>query len=525
MHGQARGEFSVFATLYTVAMLFEFSEQWQTPLFTGTFVIAAAIAVFTGVTRVKFLALLTGATGYLALVQFPEVANHVNLMILLNIAMIGVLTVSVIRRRTTPEEDYAAIAPILRIGLILIYVLAGFHKLNSDYLNVASSCAVSFVHWMIRALQTSVLGVALIVPVALVAGFLGYRLTRQGRFAQPGNRMFTAVVVCLGVLGVTVVAVVLLYDHWSALASTVGLIVAVALLGWELIGGLLLAVPRLQAAMLAIALTLHSTLALIGFVDFGALAVALLFAFLPADYRKLLIEATIGLRRRTTPRVLVYFGTAIGVALLSGVGAHLHPIWHWTLVSGLIFDAAVLILIWPMLVAVFSATDRPDWPGVRILDARTPFALYLVPILLVFVGLTPYLGLRTAGNFSMFSNLRTEGERSNHLLLGSNPIKVWGYQEDVVWIIELDDRYGSVIHHFDGGASGFALPVVEFRKWIHDWTVAGYHVPLTFGYKGIRYTTDDIVSDPVWSTATRTAEMVLLDFRVIQPGSPNYCRW
>ena len=46
-------------------------------------------------------------------------------------------------------------------------------------------------------------------------------------------------------------------------------------------------------------------------------------------------------------------------------------------------------------------------------------------------GLT-YLGFRTAGNFTMFSNLRTEGTRSNYLLLARDPLKIGGYQANVV---------------------------------------------------------------------------------------------
>src|SRR6185312_3452078 len=53
---------------------------------------------------------------------------------------------------------------------------------------------------------------------------------------------------------------------------------------WELMGGPLLAVPRLQAPILAFSWMMHSTLALIGFVDFGALALTLLLTFVPAPY-------------------------------------------------------------------------------------------------------------------------------------------------------------------------------------------------------------------------------------------------
>src|SRR4030095_15122896 len=99
---------------------------------------------------------------------------------------------------------------------------------------------------------------------------------------------------------------------------------------------------------------------------------------------------------------------------------------------------------------------------------RTPRWLLLFPLVLALHGLTSYLGLRTAGNFTMFSNLRTEGTSSNHLLLGSNPIKVWGYQEDVVRFMEI--RHAR-------GLEGNSLPVVEFRKRINEWTQAGQTVP------------------------------------------------
>ena len=137
-------------------------------------------------------------------------------------------------------------------------------------------------------------------------------------------------------------------------------------------------------------------------------------------------------------------------------------------------------------------------------------------VLLFLYGMTPYLGLRTTGNFTMFSNLRTEGTSSNHLLLSSNPIKVWDYQEDVVQFMEI--RHGR-------GLKGKSLPVVEFRKAIYKWTQAGQTVPLELEYRGEIYSTEDIVKDPVWSTEKRNWEMMLLDFRDIQPEGPNQCRW
>jgi hypothetical protein len=147
-------------------------------------------------------------------------------------------------------------------------------------------------------------------------------------------------------------------------------------------------------------------------------------------------------------------------------------------------------------------------------------------VFLFLFGMTSYLGLRTAGNFSMFSNLRTEGNLSNHLLLGNNPLKVWGYQEDTVRVIKIDNDSGEVIHHYDERLERRdKLPVIKFRKWIYEWTQAGYEVPLKFEYRGKIYSTKDIVKDPVWRTDERTWEMMLMDFRIIQTKGPNQCRW
>lgn len=134
------------------------------------------------------------------------------------------------------------------------------------------------------------------------------------------------------------------------------------------------------------------------------------------------------------------------------------------------------------------------------------------------------MGLRTAGTFSMFSNLRTEGPVSNHLLLGSNPLKVWGYQEDVVEVIEIDDETARLGHKYRP-LKGQQLPAVEFRKLIHKWTKADYTVPITFVHAGKEYTTQDIVNDPTWRVPQRNWEAYLMDFRIIQPEGANQCRW
>ena len=61
--------------------------------------------------------------------------------------------------------------------------------------------------------------------------------------------------------------------------------------------------------------------------------------------------------------------------------------------------------------------------------------LFIFPLLIIFNGMTPYLGLKTALNFSMFSNLRVQGSDNNHLFMPSN-IQLTDYQTDLVEILD-----------------------------------------------------------------------------------------
>jgi hypothetical protein len=291
----------------------------------------------------------------------------------------------------------------------------------------------------------------------------------------------------------------------------------VIVIAWELIGGLLLAFPRAQLPVLAFSWGMHSTLALIGFVDFAALALALLFTFVPEPYRAMLGgRVKVPFLPLSVHRVHLYLAINIVSGIFSGL--------HHRLAAGIVFNVAALVFLWPLLSAIAARRPTPPWTGVPLSSPVTPRWMFIFPGILILHGMTSYLGLRTAGNFSMFSNLRTEGPVSNHYLLRKNPLKLWGYQEDVVSFIDIDDRQARIGYQYQE-LKGNQLPVVEFRKLIYQWTRAGVRVPMTFEYRGQVYSTKDIANDPVWRTATRDWEMMLMDFRSIQPDGPNQCRW
>ncbi|OEU18129.1 hypothetical protein FRACYDRAFT_238563 [Fragilariopsis cylindrus CCMP1102] len=106
--------------------------------------------------------------------------------------------------------------------------------------------------------------------------------------------------------------------------------------------------------------------------------------------------------------------------------------------------------------------------------------------LFLFYTMNPYLGLRTTGCVNMFSNLRTEGLIGNHLLLGSNRIKFWSYQEDIITILDWDDRaafYLSTEHvHLDS----------NYYKDEYDLYDKPVNVYMKYLYQGVIYETIDL---------------------------------
>jgi hypothetical protein len=84
----------------------------------------------------------------------------------------------------------------------------------------------------------------------------------------------------------------------------------------------------------------------------------------------------------------------------------------------------------------------------------------LVPVLVFLNGLSPYLGLKTENSFSMFSNLRTEGNVTNHYLVPAS-FQVFDYQKDVVEIISSTD---SVLQ--EAAAENKVWVFFEFKNYV-----------------------------------------------------------
>lgn len=257
------------------------------------------------------------------------------------------------------EAFFADVRPIGRGLLLLMYVFGIFHKLNTGFLDPAVSCAV--VLWQ-----------KMPAPLAALDGPVMQPLAIYGTFITEG-----AVLV-------------------------------------------MLLVRRLRGPGIVIGIGFHALLALSNhamYVPFSTLAILLHLLFLSPPAARRIIAGPIW--QRFDALLTRPSGIVIVLALLATIA-----------LAAFAGDYSIVGLVWLALLAlpmaaIFvhgsrdAAPAAPE-PGNRLLWSRL-VPLNAVVLLFLLNGFAPYLGLKTAQTINMFSNLRIEGDRSNHLLFSGKP--------------------------------------------------------------------------------------------------------
>jgi hypothetical protein len=470
MKVQGVTEFSIFCAFYMTSFLLDITEKWEYPGAALVFLMIILAIFIRGVSRWSLFIFLLLSTAHILLTDFTDVGNHNNIFLLCNFFFIAAIIYASLRPEVVAGDDdlFEILKPPLRVIVSLVYFFAGFHKLNADFLLPVTGCAAGFFDGILAVLRLP----SIALPDFVVFG------------------------------------------------------VSVSVLAWELGGGVLLWVRRLQGPVLLVCWGMHSLLAQIVFFDFSSLAFALMLTFIPRSYWDLIKEKSM-VRMGPIPlhRVDMYFYANVIVAVAAGIYFWQHgyqrSFHRW---QGLVLILGSVIFMWPVIQQLFKDRWRMKWYGVSMWNRNAPRWCAVLPAFVIFFGMNPYLGLRTAGTFTMFSNLRTEGDSSNHLLLGSNPLKLWNYQEDLVEIIDIDPRHPTSPQR---SLAGYLLPAVEFKKQIDEWRRRGIRdLYAVVKYKDRVYETGDLVLDNPWDVRGRDLEMYLLDFRVVQKSpTPNHCRW
>jgi hypothetical protein len=281
---------------------------------------------------------------------------------------------------------------------------------------------------------------------------------------------------------------------------------------------LLLLVPRTRVAGVLLGLSFHSVIALDvvhPFYDFSSVLTALFVLFLPGRFAT---SALVALRGRGTAARHVWTGLAAAVLVVApwaGAGSGFAlALVTGRLVLWFLLDAAVLVGVVVWLIRRRGPGPDADRPPLAVPAAGPLRALMLVPALVVATGLLPYLELRTAYAFTMYSNLRMVDGTSNHLLVRSS-LPLAGRHTGLVTVVSSTDpgldRYRQ---------EGYLLPWDSFRAYLAEHP----GVAVTYERGGRRVVVERAADDPALVGAPPLLVRKLLGLRAVDGGERSRCQ-
>jgi hypothetical protein len=290
----------------------------------------------------------------------------------------------------------------------------------------------------------------------------------------------------------------------------------------ELVPPILLCFTKTQKYGAVMLMLLHWMLLPVGFADFGSIAQSFLWLF---------VSPTVIADNNNKGLPSTYYTDMAGCFVFMEIIAFSLFKLRGDEDDEHIFkgeEAAMVFLAYGIhWMNIFRMNGLKD--GITISKPKSVFSM--LPIgFFIFFTFNQYLGLRTTGTLTMFSNLRTEGHygTSNHILLRSNPIKFFGYQEDVVKILEIDEDIDQEDWDYRKGYSYqrlvFSRDVKRGRPYKDD----DESIYLKVLYKGKIYETSDLHNDPTFDVFRQEESWLsrkYFDFRDIQPTDHQECVW
>ena len=424
--------------------------------------------------------------------QLPYRPNHVYVAIALNLALLASLGAAWLGRRGhEPMEVIAArrFFPTARLSLVIVYVFAAFHKLNADYFDPRVSCGV----------------------------FL-YGEVRRRLWFLPQGAWTTSPAIWIPLLTELIIPILLIGRRTRRWGLALGL-------GFHIVLG---EDPR-------------------GLItSFTCMLFALYTLFLPAEFcptserlwKPITTRITRVLPWATPGRILVLaITTMLAVVMVRGIhGGDAALAWRdlpsailgRTQVWRVIYSGWALVVVAGYVAGAFAMRERPSWePSTTFFAGALALPNGLVPALLIVNALTAYLGIKTAANLSMYSNLRMDAARENHLLVPGG-LTGLGYQDDLVEVL------GSSNPSVGNGQIRFAstwkrpdllIPYIELRRVASGLARPGFWIEYRRGGERLRVSFDDDPHHEVFRAPPWLVEKLLLWRPVSRRGEPQPCVW
>jgi len=390
----------------------------------------------------------------------PRCANHTNMIAFVGILLLPQQVGRILYGTSQWTNETWALVRTIVIGL---YVMAGFHKINSTFLFVPEkSCAFDKIEWYLEH-----------------------------------------------ILGA---------DPLARLPVWLGIVLPPSVIILEMVPPLLLLVPRWRKTGMLLIIKLHAILLPVGFTDFGSIAQSFLWTFVSPQ----------ALQDAKLPPHFFAHMLLVFIAFESLVVAHRFSLGDFDRNDYRREEVGLVYVAYAFLwYKILRPADRSP------VQMRLPRSLpsWFALTFFVFFVLNPYLGLRTVGNLTMFSNLRTDGPESNHLLLRSNPLKIFRLQDDVVEILDADERFDDyskpkIVPGFMVQRLWFDRILLSELQWAEDYP----NLYLKIRYEGEILETEDLNYDAAFDRFRLDQEpwwsKVYLGFRIVPISrEPEGCTW
>jgi hypothetical protein len=428
--------------------------------------------------RVWAIATFALAHAALLVMKLPAAANHSVVALLVDLCLlIGCIhALGGGPAASRGRRLWAAVRGPIQATVAAVYGFALLHKLNSSFFDPDVSCAVSQLAKLFRV---------------------------HGLHDWPTDPSILGFNIHFTLLAEAAILVLLLWPRFTHIGALVGLL-------------------------------FHIGVAWARFFDFATVVFALYLFFLPWE----------GIERnmRRIPRWAGSCFVACLVAL-AAISFYFHGIRgdpvifdgpRWSLEADTLICVAWTLMILPILLPIFSR--REATPGDRRWTGA-PLA-WLIPAIALLNGATSYLGLKTVANYSMFSNLRTEGGRTNHFLIPPGRFFIADYQNDLArvavvervrpdrwpWWVRLTGRHNA---RWRAEVPGARVPFMEVRRILQAWNVIGVEAAsIVYERRGRWRDVADAFADPELMQPLSFWERRLLAFRAVQEdGEESICRW
>lgn len=386
--------------------------------------------------------------------SLPYVSNHWWFLGLVNVAVLYRLAADRLSRPPADRAEwFRRLRPAVVGGVITMWLMAALHKLNWDYLARTTSCAAEL--------------------------YLG--------LAERGLPLPTGA-----------------WAQWAAICGSLAIEVSIPLLllsrRWGVIG-------------IGVGVIFHSALALYPgnqFFNFAAVLFACYFCWFRPRVGGDAGGASGGERWPLRAARALWL-TAGALALVAGRRPDWRLAWvesaRWLFV---LYGIGIGVLFWR---AWRDSTASPTGrlPTSQEMPRRLSITTVLVPCLVLFNGLAPYVGWKTETAFGMYSNLRTEGPEANHLFLRG---KLFGrLQDDLVSPFDSNDPNLKSI-----GSRGLAIPRFQLASYLAERPQVWVEISSPGGRLRVDEANRRVVlgDPPYW-------QRKLVYFRPIRPHGPVPC--